>query len=99
MKYTVYGLDIWPDGEGGWQENDRFEMGEIDLSESEPDEAVLDKLERTTYRPSWLRHEIPLLNSKRRSKVTVVDLYGGGDWLEVQNRVDERPIYGLQRVY
>lgn len=97
MRYTIYGLDVYPDGDGSWVENDRFLMGEVEISMQDDAGTILDRLGQVEYHPLWTRGPVPLLPKHRRNKVTLVDLYGGGDWLEVQMQVDERPLYGLQR--
>lgn len=33
-KFSVYQLDMWADGEGGWMQNDQFHLGEISVTGS-----------------------------------------------------------------
>lgn len=45
-KFEVYTLDMFPDGDGGWVENERQKIGTIEIQSSEQafPEAILNAL-------------------------------------------------------
>ena len=87
QKFEVYLLDVFLD-ESGWQENERFYLGTLDVD-------ILAAMKNFRYRDYTGRQISALVTTDRRT-VYAEDYYGDGSWWEigaVKNRV---PVYGLK---
>ena len=102
VDFDLYELDMQPDGYGGWEENQRFHIGEVSVQADEnghvEDNAVISKVAATRVRDLVGRVHNCLTTTDRR-RVYVEDLYGDGSWLEVGVVKTHLPIYGLKRRY
>ena len=100
VDFDLYELDMLPDGYGGWEENQRFLIGEVSVQADEnghvEDKAVISKVAATRVRDLTGRAHNCLTTTDRR-RVYVEDMYGDGSWLEVGAVKMHLPIYGLRR--
>ena len=100
--FDVYELDMWSDGEGGWQENSRLHIGEIrvplNAGGDVTDKSILKALkELEVY--DMIGRSVKCLKTTSRSVVYIDDLYGDGSWFEVGSAKDRQPVYGLERTF
>ena len=84
-KWAVISPDVWGDGEGGWEVNDAHQVGTIELSNSEDDDAVINDLIAGGH----------LIEEARGN----VDIDGDEDILYIGQMSDARPILHVQRLY
>ena len=101
MEFEVFELDMWPDGEGGWEENDRHRLGriqiDVDSIDKITDVKLIDALYRFKVRGSFGLTS-PAINTTDRRRVYAEDLYGDGRWFEVGAKKEHLPMYGLKPV-
>lgn len=98
-KFEVYTLDMFPDGDGGWVENERQKIGTIEIQSSEQafPEAILNALCNLTCSDIAGR-EHHVLNTTDRRRIYIEDFYGTGEWWEVGTKKGRKPFLGLQMV-
>ena len=97
-KFQVYQLDMWKD-EGGWYQNDRFDLGVLSIplamNQLVNDKTILQAMREFEVTDiagrSW-----PALNTTDRRRVYAEDPYCMGEWWEVGEKKDHRPMFGLQ---
>lgn len=92
QRYQVYQLDMLPD-EGSWVENERFFLYEIAIH-ADPDDMAAMKVAIFEA----LQYEGLLTMSASMDKVSLVDYYSSGEWLEVTIGEEdvEPPLFGLK---
>lgn len=98
-KFEVYSLDMLPDEDGGWTENERQKIGGIEAkcSEKSLPLSILDALRDVTCRDITGREHPVLLTADRR-RVYIEDYYGTGEWWEVGEKKGHKPFLGLRLV-
>lgn len=99
FQYEVFFLDMLPDGDGGWLENERRKIGaiEVECSEQSLPLAILNALRDFTCRDIVGRERHVLTTTDRR-RIYVEDCYGTGNWLEVGTRKGHKPFLGLSLI-
>jgi len=98
QTFDVYLLDVYPDENGGWQENDRHFLGKIDVEMvgTEIDDFdILAAMRKFTYSDLSGRKINALMTTDRRT-VYAEDYYGDGEWWEVGSVKNHVPVYGLK---
>lgn len=100
LVFDVFALDMLPDGNGGWEENARYRVGEISV-EAENIDAVTDKMLLDALYRLKLRNfaglSYPAISTTDRRVVYAEDFYGDGAWWEVGSKKGHEPCYGLRR--
>ena len=98
-KFEVYSLDMLPDENGGWVENERQKIGtlEIRCSEQSIPRCILDGLHNSIVRDIAGR-EHHILDTTDRRRIYIEDFYGTGEWWEVGTKKGNKPFLGLQLV-
>lgn len=93
QRYQVYQLDMLLDGEGSWVENERFFLCEIAIH-ADPDDMAAMKV--AVFEA--LQYEGLLTMSASMDKVSLVDYYSSGEWLEVTIGKEDvnPPLFGLK---
>ena len=98
IAFDVYLLDVYLD-EGGWIENERHLLGNIEVESvigKEIDAVdVLAALKKFRYRDYTGRQISALVTTDRRT-VYAEDYYGDGSWWEVGAVKNHVPVYGLK---
>ena len=101
MKFDVYELDMWSDGDGGWTENSRSKIGSLELPVTRVEDVtglmVLETLVSAEFTGMFGRSYRPLTTKDRR-RVYAEDCYGDGRWWEVGAVKEHYPMYGLSPV-
>lgn len=99
FQYEVYILDMLPDGDGGWLENERQKIGsiEVDCSEQSLPLAILNALRDFTCSDIAGREHNVLTTTDRR-RIYIEDYYETGTWWEVGVRKGHKPFLGLSLV-
>lgn len=97
FQYEVFILDMLPDGDGGWLENERRQIGaiEVECDEQSLPLAILNALRDLTGRDIAGREHHVLTTTDRR-RVYVEDCYGTGEWWEVGTKKGRKPFLGLR---
>ena len=101
IRFDVYELDMWSDGDGGWTENARYKIGSIhvpdmdvgDMTEVE----ILKVMKKAAFR-SMTGTSFHPLTTRNRKRVYAEDYYGDGKWWEVGIVKGHQPLYGLALV-
>lgn len=98
-KFEVYSLDMLPDENDGWVENERQKIGTIKIQSGEQSlpAAMLAALRNLTCRDIAGREHY-ILNTTDRRRIYVEDFYGTGEWWEVGTKKGRKPFLGLQLV-
>lgn len=96
-KFEVYSLDMLPDVNGRWVENERQKIGgiEVECNEESLPRALLNALRDVTCRDITGREHPVLLTTDRR-RVYIEDYYGTGEWWEVGEKKGRKPFLGLR---
>lgn len=96
--FAVYLLDVFLD-ESGWQENQRFHLGELEIEpvigKELDDVDILTAMRKFSYQDFTGRRINALITTDRR-KVYAEDCYGDGTWWEIGSIEDRVPVYGLK---
>lgn len=98
MRYKIYRLDMYQDGDGAWVENDRLPLGTLDIDgdiESLTDVSILAALARFSFQ-DCVGRSIHVINTTDRRRIYAEDLYGDGTWWEVGEVKGHMPTYGLE---
>ena len=99
FQYEVYILDMLPDEDGGWLENERRKIGAIEVgcNEQSLSSAILNALRDFTYRDiAGIEHHV--LTTTDRRRIYVEDYYGTSEWWEVGTKKSHKPFLGLRLV-
>lgn len=96
--FDVYLLGVYLE-EGGWQENERHLLGNVEVATTgtgEIDEVdILTAMKRFTY-PDFFGCGIMALATIDRRIVYAEDYYGDGQWWEIGAVKGHVPVYGLK---
>ena len=84
-RWAVIQPEVWGDGEGGWEVNDVRQIGKIELSNADDDDAVINDLITAQY-----------LTEEARGNV---DIDGDEDMVYINSRENFRPLLHVQRLY
>ena len=98
IRFDVYALDMWTDGEGGWTENARSRIGSVELPANRIEEVtdlmILKALNEVEFADFMGQRYHPLATKDRRL-VYAEDYYGSGEWWEVGFVKRHEPVFGL----
>lgn len=98
-KFAVYWLDMWADEEGGWEENERHYLGELEVKPAIgceiEDIDILAAMRNFTY-ADLCGQRFKAIQTTDRRTIYAEDLYGSGEWWEVGSVKDHKPVYGLK---
>ena len=97
VKFDVYELDMWADGEGGWTENSRVKVGQVSVSVRD-DEEITPKAVLLAMNTVQEPFNLPFITTADMRKVYAEDYYGTGQWWKVGAVKGHRPLYGLQLI-
>jgi hypothetical protein len=87
-KYQVVSLDVWAgEGENGWDKNNFFKIGEIEVPEDFKDKDIWKALKKAGLSPRGDGTHLKL-----------EDFIGSGDYLEIFRKRDLYPILDLVAV-
>lgn len=97
-SYDLYLMDMWADGYGGWEENQRFHLGVLTVGHkafNTDEEDILEEMLSFRYREITGRYS-PVITTTDRRRLFIEDVYGDGRWWEIGEVAGHRPIYGLR---
>lgn len=99
FQYDVFAIDMFPDGVGGWVENERQKIGllHIECNGDVTPESIIAILRDFTY-TDFLGAEHHVLTTTDRRRIYAEDYYGDGSWWEVGTRKGHKPFLGLSLV-
>ena len=101
LLFDFFELDMLPDGDGGWEENNRHHLGQLKYyanSVSEIDRKKLLEVVADTNIRDMTGRSYPALRTTDLRRVYVEDLYGDGSWLEIGAKREHLPIYALKLI-
>ena len=104
QQYTLFSLDMFPSGEGEWEENARYELSRdfivvANTSDSEAMKAAIFEELRNTWVPKFfgMGSESCLAPNATLDNMLVDDYACTGEWLEIRfGSEDSAPVFGLQ---
>ena len=99
--YDVYLLDMWGNEDDGYEENQRFLVGRIQVLaptfEDVSEVGILRAMKKLEI-ADIVGHRCKALTTMRRDVVYIEDLYGTGLWWEIGDVKTRKPVYGLEYV-
>lgn len=99
FTFEIYYMDMIPDGDGDWQENERIYLGKVDiLAESieDIDDKKILKAVHNHWAVEYSGRKVQAFHTTDRRRVYAEDLYGDGTWWEVGYKVQHKPVLGLK---
>lgn len=87
VKYMVMSLDVWGNAEEGFEKNDWFNVGYIELPSTHSHGDIIGELFHKNY-----------LSKQGRELAEVFDYNAMGEYLEVIDKNTARPLYDLKLV-
>ena len=99
FAFSVWRLDVLPDEDGLWIENDRCHIGDIKVRAEDIDEIHDWMLLKAMYRLKIgvaFGRDVNAISTIDRRRVYAEDYSGDGTWWEVGEVKGMKPLYGLK---